>query len=225
MDEHGERVATVRFDADDLDAAYAELDARYLAGEAAPHARVWAGMQEFRRAFAERDWDALAARCAPDIVVHDRRLLGWETLHGPAAYLEALHSLVELAPDTRLRLDHVEICEHGYLVVTVWEGTREGGAYEAPSLMVAELDARGADPPLRPVRPGAARRRRARATRSCAPTRCGSRRTRRRGRSDRWQEAFEARDWEALAWPVRAGVRVRGPPPRGSSSPAIARPS
>ena len=57
-------------------------------------------MREFTRAFAERDWDALAARCAPDLVVHDHRLLGWGTLHGPAAYLEALRSLVELAPDT-----------------------------------------------------------------------------------------------------------------------------
>jgi hypothetical protein len=143
VDEHGNRVALVRFDADAFDAAYSELDTRYAAGEAAPHARVTAGMREFMRAFTERDWDALAARCAPDIIVHDRRLLGWETLHGPAAYVEALRALVELAPDTRLRIDHTTICAHGYLVITVWEGTREGGAYEAPSLMVAELDGQG----------------------------------------------------------------------------------
>jgi hypothetical protein len=143
VDERGERVAAIRFDLEDLAAAYAELDLRYAAGEAAPHARVTAGMQEFMRAFTHRDWDALAARCAPDLVVHDHRLLGWETLHGPAAYVEALRALIELAPDTKLRLDHVEICAHGYLVITVWEGTREGGAYEAPSLMVAELDAQG----------------------------------------------------------------------------------
>jgi hypothetical protein len=141
VDQHGERIATVRFDPKDLAEAYAELDARYYAGEAAPFARVSVGMQEFKRAFTERDWDALAARCAPDLEVHDRRLLGWESLHGPAAYVEALRSLVELAPDTQLRIDHSTICENGYLVVTVWEGTREGGAYEAPSLMVAELDA------------------------------------------------------------------------------------
>jgi class 3 adenylate cyclase len=142
-DASGKRSAGIAFGPDDLGAAYAELDARYHAGEAAPHARVWAGMQEFKRAFTERDWAALAARCSPEIVVHDRRLLGWETLHGPAAYLAALRSLVELAPDSQLRIDHVEMCAHGYLVITVWEGTREGGAYEAPSLMVAELDAEG----------------------------------------------------------------------------------
>ena len=33
--------AVVPFDSDDLDAAFAELDARYLAGEAAAHADIW----------------------------------------------------------------------------------------------------------------------------------------------------------------------------------------
>jgi tetratricopeptide (TPR) repeat protein len=143
LDANGQQGAIVAFDLHDRGAAHAELDARYAVGEAARHARIWEGMRQFSSAFANRDWEAIAKRCAPDLVVHDRRLLGWETLHGPAAYLEALHSLVELAPDTKLRLDHVEICEHGYLVVTVWEGTREGGAYEGPSLMVAALDDEG----------------------------------------------------------------------------------
>ena len=196
-DASGQRSAGIAFGPDDLDAAYAELDARYHAGEAAPHQRVSAGMQEFKRAFTERDWDALAARCAPDLVVHDHRLLGWETLHGPAAYIEALRSLVELAPDTRLRIDHSTIRENGYLVITVWEGTREGGAYEAPSLMVAELDGQGRirrfdqydlerldqaqarfaelhHDPLR-IPPNVA-------------TRAG----------DRWLECVAARDWDAL---------------------------
>ncbi len=34
-------VAAVTFDLDDIDAAFEELDARYLAGEAAAHARTW----------------------------------------------------------------------------------------------------------------------------------------------------------------------------------------
>ncbi len=34
-------VAHVAFDPDDIDAAFAELDARYLAGEAAPYAETW----------------------------------------------------------------------------------------------------------------------------------------------------------------------------------------
>ena len=34
-------VASVSFDLDDIDAAFEELDARYLAGEAADHAQTW----------------------------------------------------------------------------------------------------------------------------------------------------------------------------------------
>jgi ketosteroid isomerase-like protein len=139
-DASGRWLAVVVFDLDQRDAAYAELDARYAAGEAAPCAHVTAAMAAFHRAFASRDWDALAAECAPGLVVNDHRLLGWETLHGPAEYVRALRSLVELAPDTRLRLDHVSLFQRGYLVITVWDGSREGGAFEAPSLMVCELD-------------------------------------------------------------------------------------
>ncbi len=207
LDDRGDRNVVVMFDPENLDAAYAELDARYAAGEAADLGRVAAAMSAFNRAFADRDWDALAAQCAPDIIVNDHRLLGWETLHGAAAYLAAVRSLVDLAPDARLRLDHVTRSEHGYLVITVWAGTREGGAFEAPSLMVCELDEHArvrrfdqydldrfdearsrfevlgagapSDPELRPdpllIPPNSAT-----------------------GIFDRWREAFEARDWQAL---------------------------
>jgi len=128
------------FDSADAAPAYAALDALFASGEGAVHAGVWAGMDAFARAFASRDWDRLTARLSPDLVVYDRRLIGWETLHGPGAYVQALRSLVELAPDVHLRLDHVTMTEYGYLVITTWVGTREGGAFETPSLMVAELD-------------------------------------------------------------------------------------
>src|SRR5207247_5755954 len=39
VDQHGDSIAGVLFDPDDLDGAYAELDRRYAAGEAAPYAR------------------------------------------------------------------------------------------------------------------------------------------------------------------------------------------
>jgi hypothetical protein len=141
--DRGERVASIRFDPDDLDAAYAELDERYAAGEAAPHARVSATMRAFRTAFADRDWDALEALLAPDLVVDDHRRLGWETLHGPAAYVRALRTLVDLAPDVRLRLDHVRTSERGLLWVAAWQGAREGGPFEAPWITASEHDVLG----------------------------------------------------------------------------------
>ncbi|WP_443677683.1 BTAD domain-containing putative transcriptional regulator [Mycobacterium montefiorense] len=41
INDHGEIVARLWLDPDDIDAAFTELDARYLAGEAANHARTW----------------------------------------------------------------------------------------------------------------------------------------------------------------------------------------
>jgi len=141
-DPGGRWLAVVVFDLDQRDAAYAELDDRYAAGEGAGDRRA-ALIRAFGRAFAARDWDGLTALLAPDLVVHDHRLLGWETLHGPAAYVAALRSLVELAPDAQLRIDHVEMSERGFLCVPSWVGTREGGSFEAPSIFVTELDALG----------------------------------------------------------------------------------
>jgi ketosteroid isomerase-like protein len=80
---------------------------------------------------------------AADVVVEDHRLLGWETVHGAGDYVRTLHSLVDLAPDTRVRLDHVEMSQRGLLWIGAWVGTREGGAFETPWITVSEHDARG----------------------------------------------------------------------------------
>jgi hypothetical protein len=132
----------VIFDPDDVDAAHAELDERSAAGDA-PSRRRASMTRDFRQAFAARDWTALAALLAPNLVVTDHRLLGWETLHGPAGYIRALQSLVELAPDVQLHVDHLTMSGARFLYVTTWRGTREGGAFESPSAIVCELDEMG----------------------------------------------------------------------------------
>jgi hypothetical protein len=143
VDAAGRGITDVVFDPNDLDDAHAELDARYAAGEAAAHALVTATMHAFRSAFGERDWDALAALFVPDLVVNDHRRLGWETLRGPAAYVRALRSLVDLAPDVRLRLDHVRTSDRGLFWVAAWQGGAEGGRFETPWITVSEHDAQG----------------------------------------------------------------------------------
>ena len=143
VDERGDLVAIVSFDLDELDAAHAELDRRYAAGEGRAHPRIAATASAFLRAFADRNWDELAACFASDLVVHDHRRLGWETLRGPAAYVHALTSLVDLAPDARLRLDHVELSDCGLLWVAAWHGTQGGGSFETPWIIVSEHDASG----------------------------------------------------------------------------------
>ncbi len=136
LNERGQRIAAVRFDPDDLDAAYAELDRRYTE-------RVVSGYDGVGPAIAARDWDAVAAGLSPELVVRDHRPLGFETLHGVAAYLESLRALMELAPDARLRVDHVRISGRARLSLTRWVGTREGGDFEVQRVVVTELDLSG----------------------------------------------------------------------------------
>ena len=59
----GRIVAAIAFDADDNDAAFEELDARYLAGEASAHAHTWSLITQAYTAFnrhklppAKADW-------------------------------------------------------------------------------------------------------------------------------------------------------------------------
>src|SRR5262249_31644402 len=54
VDALGRYIAGFGFDPDDLDAAYAELDRRYAAGEAAPYARTGASLRQFVRAASAR---------------------------------------------------------------------------------------------------------------------------------------------------------------------------
>ena len=51
-------VADVTFDLDDFDAAFAELDARYLAGEAAAHAHTWSVITGAYAAFNRHEFPA-----------------------------------------------------------------------------------------------------------------------------------------------------------------------
>ena len=59
----------VLFDLDDIDAAFEELDARYLAGEAAPHAHTWSVIAQAYAAFNRRE----LAATTPDWVNIDHR--------------------------------------------------------------------------------------------------------------------------------------------------------
>ncbi len=143
VDDRGDCAAMAMFDAGDLEAAYAELDRRHAAGEAAAHGRISAVMRWFTEDFSRRDWKGLATHFASDLVANDHRRLGWQALRGPAAYVEALRSLVDLAPDTRLRLDHVRVSERTLLWAGAWQGTRDGGQFETPWIIVSEHDAAG----------------------------------------------------------------------------------
>ncbi len=141
-DHQGAAAAIVRWDSDQRDAAYAELDARFEAGEGAAHPHVIATMRAVAGAQRDRDWDALAACCAPSCAFRDHRLLGFGAAIGDGVtrIIQLQRALAELAPDSALRDEHVRISQHGVLRRSVQHGTREGGAFENVLLSVTAMD-------------------------------------------------------------------------------------
>src|SRR5438552_2735587 len=140
VDALGRNVAGFGFDPDDLDGAYAELDRRYAAGEAAPYARTWETLQRFGRAASARDWEELASVFDPEVVLEDHRLIGWGTLHSRDDWLARIRALVDLAPDVTMRVDHVlALDDRGPLAIARWAGSREGGPFEIPFVTVLVL--------------------------------------------------------------------------------------
>src|SRR5262249_42810753 len=107
VDDRGDHVAVVMFDPDDLDAAYAELDERYAAGEAAPYAAAWQTYLRLWRALAAQDWEQLVATFAPDFVIEDHRPVGLFTSFSRDEWVASARALFDLRPDTTVRLAHV----------------------------------------------------------------------------------------------------------------------
>jgi hypothetical protein len=106
LDADKRMVGFVMFDLDDIDAAFEELDARYLAGEAGAHAHTWSVIA---RGYAAANRGELAAT-APDVVNIDHRQLAmiesgalvpylrntFDELANLSTYPEAVHRLTDL---------------------------------------------------------------------------------------------------------------------------------
>ncbi len=97
----GERItAHVWFDLTDIDAAFAELDAHYLAAEAAPHAHTWSLVEELYSAFNRRKLPATA----PDIVRVDHRQV--VKIDAPDV-VEFMRAVWDLTPEMRIHIEAV----------------------------------------------------------------------------------------------------------------------
>jgi hypothetical protein len=118
-------VARVAFDSDDLDAAFAELDARYLAGEAAPHAHIWTAITKVQAAYNRHEVPPTTADC----VNIDHRP-GIAFAPGDAtAYIGATY---DVAPNVKGHLEAVHrLGNLGVVVTEIVAGTsQEGFAFE-----------------------------------------------------------------------------------------------
>ena len=128
--------AHIMFEADDIEAAYHELDSRYRAGEAAPYAHTWTVLT---RAYHEAN-NRMLSEFTDDVVsvdhrrtrafapgeIHDYLAATWELSPGATVHIEAVHRLSEL----------------GAVVTHAVKGTSRHG-FEAEWLEVSLMTLRG----------------------------------------------------------------------------------
>ena len=98
-------VANVLFDVDDIDAAFAELDAHYLAGEAAAYARVWQVAIDTVGELNRHEPGPLVR----GTVYADHRRVPF----APGEFGRAIEDLWKLVPDARYRADDRDPVQHG----------------------------------------------------------------------------------------------------------------
>ena len=138
----GRCTVTQWYDDDDLDAAQADLDARYLAGEGAPHARLLEIARAAHEADRDADFDTLRGLLAEDFVMDDhRRLVGMGT--GDGTYLvEASRVRDELAPSRTILTRVIHLGRNA--VLAVQESRRldaQGGEYLWAGSVLMVIDA------------------------------------------------------------------------------------
>ncbi len=131
INEEGQRTDVVYFDHEDLDAAFAELDDRYLSsGDAPDDERVALSMVH---AYNDRDWDRYRS-VVEGFVNVDHHPVSKGTVLSTDEYLQGVFALVELVPDSRMRLLQVYVGEPrwGGVGHVRWTGTNEiGGEVES----------------------------------------------------------------------------------------------
>jgi hypothetical protein len=113
--------AHIVFDPDDIDAALEELDARYLAGEAAAHSRTWSLVAQTYAALNRHELPPTS----PDWVnVDHRRAVAFE----PGDAIAYIRASWEPTPDLTLHIEAVHrLSSLGAVVTHVANGTSQEG--------------------------------------------------------------------------------------------------
>ncbi len=121
LDADGRTAALITFDPDDFDAAIAELDARYLAGEAAAHAHTWSVVADAYDAFNRRELSAPT----PDWVnIDHRRGAGF----APGDMIAYVHAAWDDSPDTKIYIGAVHrLNKIGAVVTHMARGVSQEG--------------------------------------------------------------------------------------------------
>ena len=184
--------ARVMFDLDDIDAAFEELDARYLAGEAAAHAHTWSLIMQAYAAFNRRELPATT----PDWVNIDHRR---GTGFAPGDAIPYVRASWDVAPDINIYIEAVHrLSDLGAVVTHAANGTsQEGFDAEWREITISDVRRRP-DQPLRDLRRGRPRRRAREVRRAQSTGAAAGKRGKPESTSASWR-IFAARDWDAMA--------------------------
>jgi hypothetical protein len=134
-DEDGLLAVTITFDADDLDAAFAELDERYAATLGPQAAAVVRGGSQLLGAYNAGDFERFRALMVDELEVIDHRPVGTGAYTGADRFVEANRVHREVIGNYRFRaIDIPAVADRVCLTRNLGTGTNsEGGAVEVPS--------------------------------------------------------------------------------------------
>jgi AAA ATPase domain len=134
IDDDERIAAVVMFDVDDIDAAFEELDARYLAGEAAAHSDAWSVITHTYAAFNRHEL------AAADWVTIDHRPL---VAIGPNDLPATIRAVWDLTPDVSVHVEAVHrLSSFGAVVTDTMSGTSPEG-FDAEWRMIQLLTVEG----------------------------------------------------------------------------------
>jgi hypothetical protein len=113
--------AHIVFDLDDIDAAFEELEARYLAAEAATHSQVWSVISKIYAGFNRHEFPPTTS---DSVYIDHRPLVKIEA----ADFNASVRLAWELTPDIKTRIEAVHrLSELGAVVTQVLCGTSQEG--------------------------------------------------------------------------------------------------
>jgi ketosteroid isomerase-like protein len=137
VDAEGRVIATISFDPEDRNAAFAEAQARFAAGEAAAIGGQ-APIAALVRALGQHDWESLRGALAPDAAICDRRALAIMGEFDREQWVDSLRTLADLAPDMNWELFRILAWNrHGRVGAgRLFGSTRDGGPFENPFIAV-----------------------------------------------------------------------------------------
>jgi ketosteroid isomerase-like protein len=126
------------FDPDDLDAAFAELEVRYAAGEAETLQDEQGAAIDFISAINARDWQRFESMLTQDFTFNDHRSVGLGSITRDD-YIASMKAMAELSPDMRFRVSAVpRLSKAGMVYRLHVSGTNtSGGDFESEGMGLA----------------------------------------------------------------------------------------